>query len=407
MARSLWMFSLIPEAVSVGLASILIPLFVIINLKGSLMDVGLVAGVSGIALIPSVMLFGSLADRFAKCKIFIAFSFAGMGVSFLLTANVVDINGLLIVNTLRTIFYAASLPTRQILIVESDSRSGWEGGIARIEFLTGVGEAIGIAIGSFTNAEMGFVSLFTICGVLSLGSAFAAMVMIKEPGLMIERRLLSLERFTNTLAKASTIVSNANRYSRYGATERISEIFSPSVKLFLIGVFAFSLAGKALFIPLPVYFLDLYPESMVFILFFMNSAANTFSYLFVTRVGSNSRRVLVMSSLLRVFLVFLLAITVVPNSAFGLASAAAILILLGVVWAFFDVSSTCLYLELSQIGRTGYYSALIGISSAVGSFVGGYISMYYGFNSLFTFCSSMYIIALILFILQFNKWSRM
>ena len=129
-----------------GSPVIFIPLFVIINLKGSLMDVGLIAGVSGVALIPSVMFFGSLADRFSKCKIFIAFSFAGMGISFLLTANVVDINGLLIVNTLRTIFYAASLPTRQILIVESESMSGWEGGIAKIEFLTGAGESIGIAV---------------------------------------------------------------------------------------------------------------------------------------------------------------------------------------------------------------------------------------------------------------------
>jgi len=138
----------------------------------------------------------------------------------------------------------------------------------------------------------------------------------------------------------------------------------------MIGVFAFSLAGKALFIPLHVYFLNIYYESMVFMLFFVNSVANTFSYIFVKRVSNNSRRILIISSISRVFLVPLLAITVVPNSAFGFISASVILILLGVVWAFFDVSSKCLYLELSHIGRTGYYSALIGVSSAFGSFIG-------------------------------------
>ena len=70
-------------------------------------------------------------------------------------------------------------------------------------------------------------------------------------------------------------------------------------------------------------------------------------------------------------LIPLLAITFVSNTTFGLASSSVILTILGVVWAFFNVLTKCLYLELSQIGRTGYYSAVIGVTSAVGNFNGG------------------------------------
>ncbi len=406
MARTYWMYGFIPEAIAVGFAGILTPLFVVINLKGSLLDIGLIAGVSGFALIPSVILWGSLADKLSRCKIFIVLSFTGMGVTFFLTAAVQDVSQLLILTTLRSFFYAASLPTRQILIAESGCRDGWAGGVARLEFLTGVGEATGILLGSVTGSAFGFAALFQICGLLSLTSAAASAVLVREPGLMIERRLLSIERFTNTLTRASTIVCEVDRNPTVNLSHSVSEIFRPSVKLFMLGVFTFALAGKMLFTTLPVYFLNLYSEPLVFPLFFMNSAANTFSYLFVNRLVKNNLKTLILSSALRVLLIPLLLLSTTLDSNRGFTSAAAILILLGVVWALFDVSSTCLYLELSQLGRTGFYSALIGIGSAAGGLLGGYISMFYGFETLFILCSLVYAATLFTFTLQHRRWSR-
>ena len=51
---NLWKYGLIPQAIANGLSSILVLFFLLSNLHGDLLDIGLVAGVSALALIPSM-----------------------------------------------------------------------------------------------------------------------------------------------------------------------------------------------------------------------------------------------------------------------------------------------------------------------------------------------------------------
>ena len=221
---------------------------------------------------------------------------------------------------------------------------------------------------------------------------------------MIERRLMSIERFTNTLTKASNLICYADTYSRMSSLNRLSETFRPSIKLLMLGIFIFSLAGNALFTPLPIFFLNLYSASMVFPLFFANSVAKTFSYLFLSGVAKSSKKALILASASRIVLIPILTIQSILGIYSGFTLAAGILALLGVFWVLFDVSSKCLYLELSQLGMTGLYGALIGLGSAVGGFLGGYVAMSYGFETLFILCSLIYTATLLTFTLQFKRW---
>jgi predicted MFS family arabinose efflux permease len=401
-ANRLWMYSLVPQGVAMGLSSLVTILFLVTTLKGNLFEVGLLAGISSFSLIPSVIFWGWLTDKSAKCKHLMMFSFIGTGVIFMLMPAVQSVYELLILAAVKSVVYAASMPTRQILTVESESRNSWQSGVARLQFLEGLGETGGLALGVISAPILGFGPLFTICGLLLLSSAATTATSVHDPALMIERRLTGLERFTNTLVTASTLISHAASFAQTLSPGRVARLFRPSLLFFTVGIFSFSLGGAALYSPLPVFFLRAYSSSTVFLLFFANAAANTLGYLFVTRIAKRADRTLVLTPAFRMLLIPVLAILSLGGIS-GFVVTAGVLAAMGGIWALFDVSSTCMFMELSQLGRAGLYGAFIGLGSALGSLLGGYISMAYGFGALFGVCTSTYALSLIAFIVQFRR----
>ncbi len=397
------MYSLVPQAMAMGASSVLLPLFVALELKGSLFDVGLVAAVSGVSMIPSLIFWGSIADSLSRYKIFMLLSFIGMGAAFLLISSVSSVYNVLVLVAFRSVSYAASVPTRQILTVESEGRQGWGAGISRLQFATGLGEATGMALGAVAVPVIGFRPLLTLCGLLCFASVVASKVLVQDPSLVIERRLMGVERFVNTLVRASNLVSFSDVYLRTGALNRISWNFSPSIKLFMVGILGFSLAGSMLFTALPVYFMGLYTTSTVFLLFYANSLANTLGYVLVAAKVGGSGRALIVSSALRMVLIPLFVLQAASGAPMGLTMAVVILVVLGVIWALFDVSSACLFMENSHVGRAGFYSAVMGLGSAAGGLLGGYVSMYYGFTALFAACSLIYAATLAVFAVQSRR----
>ncbi|MDA4128074.1 MAG: MFS transporter [Thaumarchaeota archaeon] len=397
-----WMYGLIPQATANGLANVLLLLFLVVELRGSLLDLGLVATVSALSIIPSLIFWGWLVDRTGRCKPFLLISFVGVGLVFLLIPFVRDVPQLLVLSAIRSVAYSASLPARQILTVESESREGWQGGMARMQFLTGLGETLGMGMGAATFGSLGFGTLFVLCGFFCIISALASALMVQDPWLMIERRLVVLERFTNTLVSASTLIGNADTFGQTMTPHKVSRMFHHSARFFFFGVFSFSLGGVALYSPLPAYFLSFFSTSTVFIVFLAGSMANALCYLLVNRMGGNVQRNLILTAVSRMLLIPLLIIPVMGLNS-GLFLAVGVLASLGAAWALFDVASTCMFLEISQRGRAGFYGASIGLGSAVGGILGGYISMEYGFGLLFTFCSLIYAGSLIAFVLQFKR----
>jgi MFS family permease len=197
LSDSLWKYCLIPQAVANGLSGILVLFFLLSDLHGGLLDIGLVAGVSALALIPSQMLWGWLIDRIVRCKPFLILGFLGMGVSLVAIPWVGSVSGLIALVSLKSVLYAATLPARQLLTIESEQRDGWQRGLANMQFLTSLGEALGMGIGALTVSSLGYAQLFLMCGVLCITSAAASGLLTREPGFMMQRRLVRLERSTS------------------------------------------------------------------------------------------------------------------------------------------------------------------------------------------------------------------
>jgi predicted MFS family arabinose efflux permease len=259
-------------------------------------------------------------------------------------------------------------------------------GLSNMQFLTTLGETIGMGIGAVVVAQVSFPQLFLLCGVLCIASAIATGIFAQEPGIMIQRRLVALERSTSAIMAVSTLAG----YPRLSAPSfdygEILSTLKRSTKYLMLGIFGFSLAGSAFYTPLPAYFLRFYSSQSVFLVFFGGSLAGALGYLLVGRLARSAATNLLLSSSTRTVVIPLLLLAAIGATP-GLAAAAVVLAVLEVVWSLFDVSSTFAFLETARTGRAGFYGGLVGLGSAGGGFLGGFVSMQFGFTSLFALCS--------------------
>ena len=398
---TMWKFGLVPQSVANGLTNILVLFYLLEVLHGSLLDVGLVTGVSALAQIPSQVVWGRMVDSTGRCKPFLVLGFIGFGASMAAIPMAATVPALLVVVSLKSVFYAATLPARQLLTVESEHRDGWQKGLANMQFLTSMGETMGMGLGTAVVASLGFGELFLMCGALCLASAAALGVLAQEPGLMIQRRLVSLERSVGMISAVSEYAGYP-RLTTVGAPRGdLMAMLNRSTKFLLVGILCFSLAGSAFYSPLPAYFLRFYSSQAVFFVFFAGSLAGALGYLLVGRVLRNAARNLLISSFTRVVVLPLLLLAAIGASP-GLAAAALVLAVLEVLWSLFDVSSTFAYLETAKVGRAGFYGAIVGLGSAGGGFLGGYFSMEWGFTALFGLCSLLCAGAFLAFAVQYR-----
>ena len=401
-----WKFGLVPQSVANGLTNILVLFYLLQVLHGSLLDVGLITSAAALALIPSQVIWGRLVDSTGRCKPFLVFGFIGFGASMASISLASNTLELLVIVSLKSVFYAATLPARQLLTVESEQLDGWQKALANMSFLTALGETIGMGLGTAVVVNLGFGELFLMCGLLCLASAGALSVLAQEPGLMIQRRLVSLERSLGTIMTVSAYAGYPRLSSAGAPRGDIISVLNRSTKFLLVGILCFSLAGAAYYAPLPAYFLDYYSSQAVFFVFFAGSLAGALGYLLVGRVLKNAVSNLLLSSASRVMVLPLLLLAAIGASP-GLAAAALVLAVMEVLWSLFDVSSTIAYRETAKVGRAGFYGALVGLGNAAGGFLGGYFSMIYGFPSLFTLCSLLCAVAFLAYMTQYGGVGRL
>lgn len=395
-----WKIGLIPQAIANGLATILVLFFLLTGLHGSLLDVGLVTGVSALALIPSQMVWGKLIDGAGKCKPFLTVGFVGMGLSFAAIPFAGTVGALLFLVAAKSVMYAATLPARQLLTVESERKEGWKRGLANMQAVSATGETLGMGIGTAFLVIVGYSQLFYLCGGLCIVSALALGILAKEPGFMIQRKLVAMERSTALLVAMSDAVGGQG-YVKTAAYGRAMRMMNSSTTFLLLGIFCFSLAGSAFYSPLPAYFLQFFSSSLTFFVFFAGSLSGAIFYFLVGRTGQGAARSLIVSTGTRVVAIPALLLVAVGASP-GFAAAVGLMVLLEAVWSFFDVNSTFAYLERAQIGRAGYYGGLVGLGSAGGAFFGGYVSNLLGFPVLFLCCGVLCAVSFVSFAVHYS-----
>jgi MFS family permease len=383
----MWFLGFLFHEMAFGLLSIFLPLYVVNALGGSLTDVGIMIAVANFAAVPFSFFWGYLCDKTRRYRLFILISFAGMSVMFYVFSLTSSIWLLILLYGLISVFHVAHEAPKNVLISEYYSRAEWEQSFASYEALTEVGWLVGLVLG-FVFSGVGLASVWFILFVslLNLVAFVLSLVLIRDPLFIFERRLVSMERVFDFAHRGFAVASHAFE----GAKIR-ENLKSESVALFCVGLLVFSFATSMLFTPLPVFFSkDLgLAQSVVFVVFIFNTVGTTLGYVLAGGRAEvlDERGVVRRANLVRAVLSLSLLSVAVWFSVFTLGLAVLILVLMGLVYGLFLVSSLSISMELIPEGKAGLFNALVGLGAALGCFLGTFVAESYGFSVLFVLVS--------------------
>lgn len=376
----MWRLGFFFHEMAFGLLSIFLPLYVI-AIGGTLVHVGLMSSFALFLVIPASFFWGYACDKSKRYKRYILISFLASAIILCLFTLTTSLDLLILLYAVMAILHVAHEPPKNVLIAELYSRNEWERAFAFYEGFTETGWLIGLLLG-FLMSTFGLsaTSTLLLCSGLNLVALITSLILVTDPLLVFERSLVNIERTIDFTLRGTTVAS------------KILDGLSPNEKMkkenlfaFASGLVLFSIATSMLFTPLPVFFSQelALPTSVVFALFVLNSGGGVAGYFLVggrSHSGDNfsiSRLVI-----LRSVLAFLL-LSLIQKPAFSTVLAAAILILMGFVYAIFLVYMLSFSMELIPAGKAGLFNVLLGIGGASGSFLGPFIAQVLGFTYIF------------------------
>jgi MFS family permease len=208
----MWRLGFFFHEIAFGLLSVFIPLYVVVFkdtniLGGPLVALGVMTSLAVFCSIPASYLWGYLCDATRHYKAFILLSFLSSAIIlFLMTLPFAqNIILFIILYVAMQILHISHEAPKNILIAEHYSREDWEKSYGFYEGLTEIGFIIGLVVGlvltaglfAFTavlsSAVLATYTLY-VCSVLSLVAFLLSIVLITDPLIIFERRLVGLER---------------------------------------------------------------------------------------------------------------------------------------------------------------------------------------------------------------------
>ena len=407
----MWRLGFFFHEMAFGLLSVFIPLYIVgfqdaNTIGGPLVALGVMMSIAMFCTIPASLLWGWFCDATRRYKPFILLSFASSAILlFLMTLPFAqNIILFIVLYVIMQFLHMAHEAPKNVLIAEHYSRDEWETSYSYYKGLTEIGLIIGLALGfclsaglfSFTSslnpATLATYTLY-LCSGLSIAAFILSLLLVADPLIIFERRLVRIERnvdFTcNSVRSASRILSGA-RWNGYPKQDNF--------KIFAIAIVLFSLATSIFFTPFPVFLsqsLNL-PNSMVYASYIFTSIGATVGYFFISGrarsmdIRKQMPRYILYRSLLIFALIGIIQLAISPTLITFL-----ILVFLGFSFAIYYILMISISMELIPAGKSGLFDGLVGIGTALGAFFGPYIANTYNYLPTFLIAALLFLIAFI------------
>jgi len=378
-----------------GLLSVFLPLYVI-AMGGSLVDIGIMSAAALFLVIPASFFWGYICDKTRRYKRYILISFLASTVFLYLFTITTSVGLLIILYAVMSILHVAHEPPKNVLIAELYSREEWDKTFARYEGFTEVGWLIGLLLGFLMSTyELGATSTLLLCSGLNLVAFIISVILITDPLLIFERRLVSIEKTIDFTFKGVVIASKI--LDGLSQNERLKR---ENLRAFCSGLVLFSVATSILFTPLPIFFSNelMLPASVVFAMYVLNSGGGVVGYFLASRRSTQTteKSHIGRTVIFRSMLAFLL-VAVTQKPAYSVVLASVILILMGFAYALFLVYTLSLSMELIPAGKAGLFNVLLGIGGASGSFIGPFLAQTFDFACVFLIAGIIFFLSYIAF----------
>jgi MFS family permease len=398
--RAGWVNAILPFNVALGPVGTLIQLL-ILNLHGTVIDVGLAITLFNAVSVPSAILWGFVTDRFHRRKLIIVVSYlmtAAILVSFLFARTGYLVS---LLYALFSLVSSASTTPLNLLIMETERKQKWATAFAKFSMITSIGQTVGLLLSVAWGFFFSLSYLVVLLAIFSLVSAVLSVLMIQEPSVIFERHVIVLNKpsFFQRLQAFPFFFLRVPRLSdfrrvfrdlRYELTRQMPILYFSIFMFYLAsGLFNTSIVPslQANHFSSFLIFLAMTIGMLVQIVAFKYSGPYTEkkSLVQATMEGLVLRSACYGLLGLSLYIIsgiwFLIPVLILYPVAAGIAYS-----------VYYTASNTMVFNTLGgarQGHSLGVYSALVGIATLVGSMVSGFTSFFLGFSTTFILAAAL------------------
>jgi MFS family permease len=402
----MWRLGFFFHDMAFGLLTVFIPLYLVFHfsasslhlLGGPLLALGVMTSIAIFCSIPASFLWGYLCDATRHYKIFILLAFASIAtILFLMTLpfaqNLIVFVGLYVA---MQILHVAHESPKNVLVTEHYSRNNWERTFGFYEGITEIGTIVGLAMGIFLFAStlsFSVLSIYTfyLCSGLSVVALILAVLLVADPLMIFERRLVGIERkmdYANRGFEGSSRLMDGLRWD--------GSLKEDSFAGFVAEIVLFALATSLFFTPLPIFLrhgLGL-STSWVYVAYILNSIGGTTGYFLIARraqsmdIRKQMPRFVLSRSIIIFILVGVILLRFSPKIMTGI-----LLIFIGFAYAMYYIMMLSLSMEVIPQGKAGLFDGMVGLGSALGAFLGPFLAFHLNYVPMFVITAVIFLVA--------------
>ncbi|MCJ7506495.1 MFS transporter [Candidatus Bathyarchaeota archaeon] len=373
---------------------ILIPLYFIENLKGSILDFGSMSAIATLINILTSVYAGRLPETYRRVKPFILISFLLSSVFLFGLSRTSNIYLFQILYILLGISNSIYGPSTLIFMAETYQKADWSRLLAWHSLLVGLSNTLGLAICSLFVSSLGYGMLLSICSPLVLASFLVGLIVINDPPIYVERWMSRVSRTVDDVASFSYWLGSKRRPGEFGLKSTIN------MGLFGLGTLAFIMATSSAFSSLPIFLSNtiFMTPSTIFAIYFVRSFIGSISYVVIGKLMGEKgmENAVKVASIARAVLV-LLFISVAFSPLLAPIITFLLLSTLEVSWSLYSIGSSTVIMDYATEGSTGYYDALSNLGNVVGALLSGAIPAIFSFNLLFILASALFLTGFFIF----------
>lgn len=390
-----WLYAWALASIAFGGASLIVPLY-IIELGGDAFVLGVLFAASSFVGIPGALVFGRLADRTGRRRVFVLVAMGLSGLMLIVIPFVETIAAVIFGYAAVWLGFAAAVPVLTLLAIVGAPESEWTHRIALLGKMQGIGWTIGLLLGF---ALIGILSIFLetilaqrvfliVCALSSLaGLGLAIRTLPADPApaeVPSPRRI----RRSRQLAGEFNVRLSSFPFAptsidvRQFHPRRFVDRFTPQLAMYYLAVLLAFTGFGAFFAPLPIYLGEVgFGSTEIFALYF---ALNLAAVVFFARSARLTGRfdistVQVAGLCLRAvaFIAVAAAGLYLGAGPLGLSTAAVLFAVIGLTWAVIAVTAAALITHLSppviRGEALGMYNALVAMAGGIGGLLGGWL----------------------------------
>jgi len=362
-----------------------------------LVDITLATLLFSAAGIPAAIIWGLVTDRLHRRKLIIGISYAVTTIYLFSFFFVTSISGVIFVYVLIAFVTAASATPLNLLIMETEPKNRWAIGFARLSLVASVGTIMGYVLSGLWAQFLPGLAIWLMIplGSLALVSTVLSAMLIREPKFVFEREIVVTQRpgFFQRLLSSPLIFLNIPRaYDFARIFKGLRNELTSYVPLLYLSIVTFYFAS-GVFNTSFVAALSAHSmtDSEVYLVNVAALVAQVLTFQVAGRyiVKRSLRGVAIQGLIIRGSSYAALGVTslllagprfIIPTLIFFPVSS-------GFAYAiYYTASNTMIFNSIrghNQGSTLGVYSAIVGVSTTVGSIVSGAVSYYLGFHTTF------------------------